>query len=136
MPIAASENSLSKELWPGLKSMAELHEWEVAHMPFIQTTSGRSLYFALIRTFVLNQSALESPLKSFALNLTGKIMRERMREFENLGLLTLQRSGQDGRVRTVALTERMHEVFRQHTQAIRHYGGKRHIFIRKDGLTN
>ena len=122
------------QLWPGLKSMAELHEWEVAHMPFIQTTSGRSLYFALIRTFVLARSTTQAPLKSFALNMTGKIMRERMREFEQLGLLTLQRSGHDGRVRTLALTERMYEVFRQHNQAIRHYGGKRHIFMRKDGL--
>ena len=117
----------------GLRCLAVLNEWERVHMPFIKSTSGRDLYFLLVKHFLLSSDPSTSiPLKSFTVDLTDKAMRRRMREFEKLKLLALEGCANDARSKTLRPTAQLHGLFDAHTMAMR--ACFRHYFhyVKKD----
>lgn len=123
---AASESSGSCNIGRGLRCLAVLNEWERVHMPFIKSTSGRDLYFLLVKHFLLSPDPLAAiPLKSFTVDLTDKAMRRRMQEFEQLDLLVIEIRDGDARGKTIRPTQRLRDLFDAHSlmmrRCFRHY---------------
>ena len=117
----------------GLRCLAAISEWERKHLPFIKSTSGRDLYFLIVKHFLLpDKVAPLIPLKSFTFDLTDKAMRQRMHEFEKLGLLAIEVSAEDGRSKTIRPTARLHRLFISHTLATRECFSHHFHFVKKD----
>ena len=124
---AASDGPIPSNIGRGLRCLAVLNEWERVHLPFIKSTSGRDLYFLLVKHFLLAPDPLTSiPLKSLTVDLTSKAMRQRMQEFEQLDLLAVEGHGDDARRKTVRPTRRLRDLFDAHSLVMR--GCFRHYF--------
>ena len=121
------EGSTTPKMGRGLRCLAVLNEWEREHMPFIKSTSGRDLYFLLVKHFLLSADPFAAiPLKSFTVDLTDKAMRRRMQEFEQLGLLAIECRADDARSKTIRPTPRLRQLFDAHALIMR--GCFRHYF--------
>ena len=123
---AASNGSSPLNIGRGLRCLAVLNEWERVHMPFIKSTSGRDLYFLLVKHFLLSPDPLASiPLKSFTVDLTDKAMRQRMQDFEQLDWLVIEVHDDDARRKTIRPTQRLRDLFDAHSlmmrRCFRHY---------------
>ena len=117
---AASDGSAPLNIGRGLRCLAVLNEWERVHLPFIKSTSGRDLYFLLVKHFLLSPDPLASiPLKSFTVDLTDKAMRRRMQEFAQLDLLAIEIRDGDARSKTIRPTRRLRELFDAHSLVMR-----------------
>ena len=123
---AASNGSTPLNIGRGLRCLAVLNEWERVHMPFLKSTSGRDLYFLLVKHFLLSPDPSASiPLKSFTVDLTDKAMRRRMQEFEQLDWLVIEVHDDDARRKTIRPTQRLRDLFDAHSlmmrRCFRHY---------------
>ena len=117
----------------GLRCLAAINEWERKHLPFIKSTSGRDLYFLIVKHFLLpDKVAPLIPLKSFTFDLTDKAMRQRMHQFEKLGLLAIEVSAEDARNKTIRPTDALHRLFVAHTLATRNCYSNYFHFVKKD----
>lgn len=124
---AQADGSTALKMGRGLRCLAVLNEWERVHLPFIKSTSGRDLYFLLVKHFLLSADSFAAiPLKSFTVDLTDKAMRRRMQEFEQLDLLAIEVREGDGRSKTIRPTPRLHQLFEAHSLIMR--GCFRHYF--------
>ena len=132
-PASDAQGAVAGNMGRGLRCLAVLNEWERVHMPFIKSTSGRDLYFLIVKHFLLSANPLASiPLKSFTVDLTDKAMRRRMQEFQGLDLLAIESRTSDARSKTVRPTDKLRTLFDAHTMAMR--GCFKHYFyyIKKD----
>ena len=112
--------SATRNIGRGLRCLAVLNEWERAHLPFIKSTSGRDLYFLLVKHFLLSPDPLASiPLKSFTVDLTDKAMRRRMQEFAQLDLLAIEVRDGDTRSKTIRPSRRLRDLFDAHSLVMR-----------------
>ena len=118
--LSSTSNHPGYPMGRGLRCLAVINEWEREHMPFIKSTSGRDLYFLLVKHFVLtDRSWVAIPLKSFTVDLTDKAMRKRMKDFELQGLLAIENSVEDRRSKTIQPTDKMRGLFDAHTLVLR-----------------
>ena len=112
----------------GLLCIAELNQWERRHVPYIQSTTGRDLYFALAHSSLLQDNPCNVPLKTLLMGVTERALRQRVREFERLGLITLRTHDSDTRVRTAQPTPKLLAMFDAHTRAMRQIFQKRFAY--------
>ena len=115
----------------GLLCIAELNKWERQHVPYLKSASGRDLYFALAHCSLLRKEPTQTTLKSLLMGLTDRAMRQRLREFEALGLITLAPHDTDARARTVQPTPKLLDVFDAHTTEMRRIFQTRFTFVPK-----
>lgn len=115
----------------GLICLAHLNEWERKNLPFLQTASGRDLYFSLVRRWLLRHESNDSLLKTFVIRLTDRAMRNRIRNFEEIGLITCTQMGSDARARTIQPTQKMLETFESHTLELRKIFREHFFYIKK-----
>lgn len=115
----------------GLATLAELHDWEQAHMPFITTATGRALYYAIVREFFSDPNVAPM-VKSLNGWVSDKALRVRLQEFEALGLVRVQESDHDKRNRVVIPTPLLIDLFEQHRLALRDAINKRFYYVPKD----
>ena len=112
--------------------MAELHTWEQTNLPFINSSSGRALYFSVIEHFLLEDVVEALPLKSFQAHLSDRATRMRIRDFEQLGLLVVEDSESDHRSKTISPTPKLWDLFNQHNMAMGGVFGKRFNYFGKN----
>ncbi len=112
----------------GLLCIAELNAWERQHVPYIKTATGRDLYFALAHSSLLQDNPCSVPLKTLLTCSTDRAMRQRLREFEALGLIIIQPHKTDARWRTVQPTAKLLAVFDAHTREMRRIFQKRFAY--------
>ena len=103
----------------GLLALAKLNAWERANIPQLKTASGRDLYFLLAGNSLLRNKPNTAHVKSHALQLHTRTMRNRIREFHDDGLIVISTSASDGRARTIEPSEKLLRVFENHTLAMR-----------------
>lgn len=115
----------------GLLCIAELNEWERKHVPYIKSASGRDLYFALAHCSLLQKNGSSRSLKTMLIGLTDRAIRQRLREFEALGLITLTQHDTDARARKVQPTSKLLDVFDAHTSEMRRIFQTRFTFVPK-----
>ena len=120
------------EKYLGLHSMAEVFDWELKNLPFLKSSSGRSLYYALLMQCCINPVRTKFPFKTLHTYLTDKALRVRIHEFEKLGLLTFDSDIRDGRARTVTPTDKLMALFGLHSAALREKFSQRFLFFPKD----
>jgi hypothetical protein len=119
------------ELRHGLISMARLNEWEREHLPCLKTASGRDLYFALVKRWLLRDEPNDAHMKTLVVRLTGRAMRIRIRNFEDMGLITSTQMVNDARARTLHPTAKMLATFELHSLAMRRIFGEYYFYAPK-----
>lgn len=123
----------ARALGRGLRCLAILNEWERIHMPFIKSTSGRDLYFLIVKHFMFaSEGEAAIPLKSFRISLSDKAMRQRILDFKRLGLVTLHSCPSDTRNKHIQPTPQLHDVFNTHTQIMRRCFQHYFHYVQKD----
>ena len=103
----------------GLLCLADLNIWERQNIPYIQSKSGRDLYFALASAMLLQDNETTPSLKTLVLGLTNRTMRQRIREFEDYGLIIIIQSETDARSRVIKPTQKLLDLFDAHTGEMR-----------------
>ena len=98
----------------GLLCAADLNTWERENIPYIKTTSGRDLYFALASFSLLQDKGTSCALKTLALGLTDRAMRGRIRAFEKVGLIITDSNETDARSRVLKPTPKLLAIFDLH----------------------
>lgn len=128
-PIYALPNEPS--LGRGLLALAKVNAWERENIPQLKTASGRDLYFLLAGNSLLRTEPHTAHMKSHALQLHTRTMRNRIREFHNDGLVVISTSSSDGRALTIEPSEKLLQVFENHTLAMRVIFKKHFDYISK-----
>jgi hypothetical protein len=103
----------------GLLCLADLNAWEREHLPCIKSASGRDLYFSLANLTLLQDNDTTPSLKTLALGLTDRAMRQRIREFEELGLIVTVPHHTDARSRVLKPTQKLLDIFDMHVAMMR-----------------
>lgn len=103
----------------GLLCLADLNAWERANIPYIKTTSGRDLYFAMANFTLLQDTDATPSLKTLVLGLTDRTMRQQIRKFEELGLIITVQHETDARSRVLKPTQKLLNTFDEHVGMMR-----------------
>jgi hypothetical protein len=109
------------ELTALVKCMSALHSWELENMPFMETTTGRHLYYMVARRAIAEQGQLDKSLKDLftSPHFTERGLRNRMQEMSEQGIFTTYQSSADGRNKHLIPTEVFYEHVFKHAQQIR-----------------
>lgn len=132
MPASQVVSPFLPEMHRSLHCMAEMYEWECKNMPFMKSSSGRSLYYALLHQCSVHPTRTRFPFKTLTTHLTDKALRIRMHEFAQLDLLTFDNNNEDGRARTVTPTPKLMTLFQSHSEAMCEVFQRRFMIFRKE----
>ena len=126
----ASSYTLPKHphMWRGLVAMSDMNVWEREHLAFMGTPTGRDLYFLLAKRFLFHEEPSAMHLKTLVVGSTDRAMRLRVRQFEQLGLITITQNKTDARIRNVEPTQKLLDMFDAHTMAMREIFGHHFVF--------
>jgi hypothetical protein len=111
----------SGELSAIVSDLAELHRWELDHMPYMRTMTGRHLYFATAQRAVGDRSQLERSLKELfsSPHLTEKALRNRMQDMLADDLFVSTLNATDTRNKYLVPTEKFYEFVYTHADQAR-----------------
>lgn len=95
---------------------AELHAWELANVPLLQTTTGQHLYHTIAQRAVCENGQLERSLKDVfsTQHFTERALRNRMQDMSEQGLLVTHQATTDGRNKHLVPTEQFYEKVYEH----------------------
>lgn len=122
------ENSVNEPIL--LRVMIQMHDWENRQLQELQTLTGRELYFRIAEV-CLNDSQ-PPQLKLFHGRSTERAMRQRMREFEELGLIDVLNNMSDQRTKYLVPTEKFLEHLNQHLDLLRLFCDRRFLMVEKN----
>jgi hypothetical protein len=114
-----------------LRVMIQMHDWENRQRQELQTLTGRDLYFRIAEV-CLNDSQLPQQLKLFDGRSTERAIRQRMREFEELGLIDVSNNMSDQRTKCVLPTEKFLQHLNQHLDQLRFFCDRRFLMMEKN----
>jgi hypothetical protein len=109
-----SMSKLSRKQVDLLTILVALNAWEQKNCPSIETQSGRSLYFQLAQALLTTDEGEDVLMKQRMGDASERSMRDRIRSFQEAGLLTEKSGTQDARTRQIVPTEKFTEGLRQH----------------------
>lgn len=114
-------------------NLAQLHQWEVEHMPLLGTLTGRHLYFRIAQRAVGDKALLSRALKDlmYGSGFTEKGLRTRMREMEANGFIASVSGEEDGRSKCLMPTEKFYEAIYLHADEVRRIFEKDFLLIEK-----
>lgn len=124
---------MDKELALIATCLTKLHEWEMENIPMIYSSTGRLLYFRLAQQLLLNPNQQIKTLKDLYgdAQLSEKALRLRLREFEDVGLITTQAGQTDARVRCPEPTEKLQFLMESHMNEAKRLLGDCFFLIHK-----
>lgn len=114
-----------------LRVLIQIHEWEDRQQQALQTLSGRNLYFRLASSY-LDVSQSPQQLKCLQGRTTERATRQRMREFQELGLVDISNHESDQRSKTAIPTEKFLLNLNQHLDQIKHMCDQRFLMLDKN----
>ena len=114
-----------------LRVMIQMHDWENRQRQELQTLTGRELYFRIAEV-CLNDSQLPQQLKLFHGRSTERAIRQRMREFEELGLIEVSNNMSDQRTKCIVPTEKFLQHLNQHLDLLRIFCDRRFLMVEKN----
>lgn len=102
-----------------LSVLAEVQRWETLNSSLLKSSSGRQLYFGLIRHLdLIGGSPLVDSMKEIyyddAIQLTERGVRLTIRAFEADGVLFVEKGSGDKRSRRIYLTEKLQQQMLAH----------------------
>ncbi len=101
-----------------LRVMVQIREWEDRQLPELHTISGRNLYFRVAAS-CLNDSWQTQHLKSYLGVVSERSTRQRMREFEEMGLIHLVDNADDQRSKRAVPTAKFLKRLNQHLDLLK-----------------
>lgn len=121
------------ELTSLLLALAELYEWEMGHSPFLNTITGRHLYFKIANRVIGEKKLLARSMKDLyhGANISEKALRLRLREFETQNFIRSICDGEDARVRCLMPSESMYEAMYLHAQQAKKIFSKDFLVLKK-----
>jgi DNA-binding MarR family transcriptional regulator len=97
-----------------LAFLVALHDQETNGFDVLHTQSGRTLYFELAKTMLDDQTRQAIGLKQRLGRLSERTIRNRIRSFEEMGLLKVHSRSADGRTRELVATEKFSQELKLH----------------------
>jgi hypothetical protein len=114
-----------------LRVMIQMHDWEVNQREELQTLTGRDLYFRIAEV-CLNDLQSTQQLKLFQGRSTERALRQRMREFEEVGLIHVSNNTSDQRTKCVVPTEKFLQHLNQHLDRLKFLCDRRFLMVDKN----
>ena len=121
------------EGWSIVVSLAELHQWELANHPLLDTLTGRHLYYRLAQESVNKEYVLTRAIKDVfgSMHYTEKALRTRMRQMEHEGLIDAVTRPDDARSKQLVPTEKFNQLMAVHAEQVRKIFDKHFLLIEK-----
>lgn len=102
-----------------LRILIEINNAEGAQRRELQTMSGRDLYFRIAASLLPESMGKQQSLKLLTGHMTDRATRNRIREFEELGLIKLVVNAGDARTKRVVISNELVRRINFHTEILR-----------------
>jgi hypothetical protein len=107
-----------------LKAVAKVQAWEVLNLNLLRKESGRQLYFGLLRHIsessgCLHVSSMKDIYCDEGVQLTERALRLAFRAFEDEGVVVVEKSYSDQRLRKIFLTRKFQDLMATHALEIK-----------------
>ena len=113
-----------------LRVMVELREWENTQCNELQTLSGRDLYFRIAAGYLDDANAAQH-LKLLQGRMTERSTRQRMREFEQQGLIHVASNASDQRTKQAVPTDKFFKHLNEHLAQFKHLCDAQYVMVEK-----
>lgn len=114
-----------------LQALIKVNECEEALIAGMKTQSGRNLYFQMAATVIKEKSYSNNQLKTMKGKQTQRAVRQRMRDFQEKGLLEIRLSGKDRRMKKLVPTEKFLVQLNQHLTVVRKIYDEKFLMVEK-----
>jgi hypothetical protein len=114
-----------------LQILIDINQWEVHQGRELQTISGRDLYFLIAATLLTDADGKPQSLKLLNGRMTDRATRNRIREFQELGLVDVVDNEDDARTKRVVPTEKFIRRLNHHLHLFKQLCGVRYLMIDK-----
>lgn len=114
-----------------LQILIDINLWEVHQGRELQTISGRDLYFLIAATLLTDADGKPQSLKLLNGRMTDRATRNRIREFQELGLVDVVDNEDDARTKRVVPTEKFIRRLNHHLHLFKQLCGVRYLMIDK-----
>ncbi len=123
----------STELTAIMRNLSDLHKWELENSPFLNTMTGRHLYFQIAKRSVVDGGLLSRSLKELytGTQLSEKALRMRVRDLERQGVI-ITVPGDDARARHLMPTEKFYEAIYHHSLEAKRIFSRDFLMIEKN----
>jgi hypothetical protein len=114
-----------------LRVMIQMHDWEGRHLPEMQTITGRELYFRVAEG-VLKDPHSPQLLKLLHVRSTERAIRQRLRRFEEIGLIDVLNNTSDKRTKRIMPTGIFLMSLNQHLDQFKKLSSSRFLMVNKN----
>lgn len=114
-----------------LQILIDINLWEVHQGRELQTISGRDLYFLIAATLLTDADGKLQSLKLLNGRMTDRATRNRIREFQELGLVDVVDNEDDARTKRVVPTEKFIRRLNHHLHLFKQLCGVRYLMVDK-----
>lgn len=119
-----------------LKVLAQIQRWEVMNSNLLRSSSGRQLYFGLIRHLInVKEDFLIDSMKEIyyddGIQLTERGVRLGIRSFEADGVIFLEKANEDKRSRKIFLTDKYKNQILMHANVLKTTLGEDFLVLSK-----
>ncbi len=114
-----------------LQILIDISLWEVHQGRELQTISGRDLYFLIAATLLTDADGKLQSLKLLNGRMTDRATRNRIREFQELGLIDVVDNEDDARTKRVVPTEKFIRRLNHHLHMFKQLCGVRYLMVDK-----
>jgi hypothetical protein len=114
-----------------LSILVALNAWEQKNCPSIATQSGRSLYFQLAQALLTTDEGEDVLMKQRLGDTSERSMRDRMRSFQEAGLLTEKNGTLDARTKHILPTEKLTNDLIRHLDHFMRLLENRYLLVEK-----
>lgn len=114
-----------------LQILIDINLWEVHQGRELQTISGRDLYFLIAATLLTDADGKLQSLKLLNGRMTDRATRNRIREFQELGLIDVVDNEDDARTKRVVPTEKFIRRLNHHLHMFKQLCGVRYLMVEK-----
>lgn len=114
-----------------LQALIKVNECEEALISGMKTQSGRNLYFQIAATAINEKNHINNQLKTLKSKQTPRALRQRMRDFQEKGLLEIKMSGKDRRMKKLVPTEKFLTQLNLHLAVVRKIYNDQFLMLEK-----
>ncbi len=121
------------ELAKIMTNLADLYDWEMNNLPFFGSTTGRHIYFGLVRRSMSPDAKLDASLKELfaTTHFTDRALRNRMQAMVDDGLIETVNGLEDARVKYLMPNERFYKKVYDHGTQFKKIINKNFLFFEK-----
>ena len=114
-----------------LQILIDINLWEVHQGRELQTISGRDLYFMIAATLLTDADGKPQSLKLLNGRMTDRATRNRITEFQELGLVEVIDNEEDARTKRVVPTEKFLRRLNHHLHLFKQLCEVRYLMVAK-----